>query len=100
MRALNRRAFITTAVLGATALMLPERGWASVRKEQRYKVAVIDLMILKRQKLGAVELTSEIGADGLEIDMGGLGDRDTFDNKFFEEEFRTNYMNALKEYGV
>ena len=100
MRALNRRAFITTAVLGATALMLPERGWASVRKEQRYKVAVIDLMILKRQKLGAVKLTHEIGADGLEVDMGGLGDRDTFDNQFFDEAFRTNYINELKEYGV
>lgn len=100
MKTLNRRAFITTAVLGATALMLPERGWASVRKEQRYKVAVIDLMILKRQKLGAVKLTHEIGADGLEVDMGGLGDRDTFDNQFFDEAFRTNYINELKEYGV
>lgn len=100
MKTLNRRAFITTAALGTTALMLPEMGWASGRKEQRYKVAVIDLMILKRQKLSAVELTSEIGADGLEVDMGGLGDRDTFDNKFFDEEFRTNYKNALKEYGI
>lgn len=100
MKTLNRRAFITTTVLGATALMLPERGWASVRKEQRYKVAVIDLMILKRQKLGAVKLTHEIGADGLEVDMGGLGDRDTFDNQFFDEAFRTNYINELKEYGV
>lgn len=100
MKTVDRRSFITTAVLGATALMLPESGWALGNKAQRYKVAVIDLMILKRQKLGAVKLTSEIGADGLEIDMGGLGDRDTFDNNFFNEEFRTNYINELKEYGV
>lgn len=100
MESLNRRAFITTAVLGATALMLPSTGWPLERNKQRYKVAVIDLMILKRQKLSAVKLTSEIGADGLEVDMGGLGNRDTFDNNFFNEEFRTNYMNELKEYGI
>ncbi|MBD1433241.1 sugar phosphate isomerase/epimerase [Sphingobacterium sp. DN00404] len=100
MESLNRRAFITTAVLGATALMLPKSTWAFALKEQRYKVAVIDLMILKRQKLGAVKLTSEIGADGLEVDMGGLGNRDTFDNQFFDDAFRTNYLNELKEYGI
>jgi len=100
MESLNRRKFITTAVLGATALMLPSTGWALERNKQRYKVAVIDLMILKRQKLSAVKLTSEIGADGLEVDMGGLGNRDTFDNNFFDEEFRTNYMNELKQYGI
>ena len=49
--------------------------------KQQYKVAVIDLMILKRQKLGAFQLTKEIGADGVEVDMGGLGNRPTFDNK-------------------
>jgi alpha-L-rhamnosidase len=53
---------------------------ASASKDQRYKIALIDLMLLKRQKLGAISLTSEIGADGLEIDMGGLGKRETFDN--------------------
>src|SRR5690606_34373422 len=100
MKALNRREFITTAVLGATTLMLPKSTWAFAPKEQRYKVAVIDLMILKRQKLGAVKLTSEIGADGLEVDMGGLGNRDTFDNQFFDDAFRTNYLNELKEYGI
>lgn len=100
MKALNRRAFITATVLGATTLILPKSTWAFAPKEQRYKVAVIDLMILKRQKLGAVKLTSEIGADGLEVDMGGLGNRDTFDNNFFDEAFRTNYSNELKEYGL
>ncbi|PRD54165.1 sugar phosphate isomerase/epimerase family protein [Sphingobacterium gobiense] len=100
MKVINRRAFITTAVLGATTLMLPKSTWAWKGQEQRYKVAVIDLMILKRQKLSAVKLASEIGADGLEIDMGGLGNRDTFDNKFFDEEFRTDYINALKEHRI
>ncbi|MCC2598902.1 sugar phosphate isomerase/epimerase family protein [Sphingobacterium sp. FBM7-1] len=100
MNPLNRRAFIATAVLGTAALMTPDTVWAWGRKEQRYKVAVIDLMILKRQKLGAVKLTHEIGADGLEVDMGGLGNRDTFDNQFFDDAFRANYLKALKEYNI
>lgn len=48
---------------------------------QQYQVGVCDWMILKRQKIGAFARASEIGADGLELDMGGLGARDSFDNK-------------------
>jgi len=55
--------------------------WPGPTKE-RYKVAVCDWMILKRQKLGAFERAQEIGADGIEMDMGGLGSRETFDSKF------------------
>jgi sugar phosphate isomerase/epimerase len=47
---------------------------------QRYKIAVCDWMILKRQKLGAFQLTKDIGADGVEVDMGSLGTLDTFDS--------------------
>ena len=47
-------------------------------QEQRYKIAVCDWMILKRQKLGAFQLTKDIGADGVEVDMGSLGQRETF----------------------
>lgn len=50
--------------------------------QERYKVAVCDWMILKRQKLGAFERAKDIGADGIEMDMGGLGNRETFDSKF------------------
>ncbi|MCF2494711.1 sugar phosphate isomerase/epimerase family protein [Dyadobacter chenhuakuii] len=66
-------------------------------KKQRYKVAVIDLMILKRQKLSALPLAREIGADGLELDMGGLGDRPTFDNKLADPAIRTQYLDKAKE---
>tara|TARA_R110002050_G_scaffold53118_2_gene120860 strand:- start:112064 stop:113989 length:1926 start_codon:yes stop_codon:yes gene_type:complete len=55
--------------------------WPGPTKE-RYKVAVCDWMILKRQKLGSFERAKEIGADGIEMDMGGLGNRETFDSKF------------------
>jgi sugar phosphate isomerase/epimerase len=44
----------------------------------RYKIALCDWMILKRQKLGAFQLTKDIGADGVEVDMGSLGTNDTF----------------------
>jgi len=45
---------------------------------QRYKISVCDWMILKRQKLGAFQLAKDIGADGVEVDMGSLGTNDTF----------------------
>src|SRR5581483_763195 len=63
----------------------------------RYKIAVVDLMILKRQKLGAFQLTKEIGADGVEVDMGGLGQRETFDNKLADDSVRTVFLNKAKE---
>jgi L-ribulose-5-phosphate 3-epimerase len=65
--------------------------------KQRYKVAVIDLMILKRQKLGAFQLTKDIGADGVEVDMGGLGNRPTFDNQLLIDSVRQQFLNKAKE---
>ena len=69
-------------------------------KKQRYKVAVIDLMLLKRQKLGAIPLAKEVGADGLEIDMGGLGNRPTFDNKLLIDSIRKQFQTKAKEEGI
>ena len=94
----NRREFLKTAtVLGASLILPSTLGWAYSSKKLRYKIAVIDLMILKRQKLSALPLTKELGADGLEVDMGGLGIRETFDNQFAKPEFREQYLNKLKE---
>lgn len=64
---------------------------------QQYKIAVIDLMILKRQKLGAFQLTKDIGADGVEVDMGGLGTRPTFDNKLMTDSIRRQFVDKAKE---
>lgn len=64
---------------------------------QPYKVAVVDLMILKRQKLGAFPLTKEIGADGVEVDMGGLGNRPTFDNKLLIDSVRNQFLSKAAE---
>lgn len=66
----------------------------------RYKIAVCDWMILKRQRLGAFELASEIGADGVEVDMGGLGDRVTFDNKLSDPAVRESFLSTARKFDV
>ncbi len=71
--------------------------FAQSKKDQRYKVAVVDLMILKRQKLGAFQLTKDIGADGVEIDMGGLGNRPTFENQLLNDSVRQVFLNKARE---
>lgn len=53
---------------------------------KRYKIGVCDWMVLKRQKLGEFKLARELGCDGIEMDMGGLGKRDSFDNKMRNPE--------------
>ncbi len=65
-----------------------------------FKIGLIDLMLLKRQKLGAIELTKQIGADGLELDMGGLGNRPTFENQLANDSIRTLFMTKAKEANV
>jgi sugar phosphate isomerase/epimerase len=62
----------------------------------RYRIAVCDWMILKRQKLGAFQLTKDIGADGVEVDMGSLGDRETFDNQLAKPEIRQQFLDEAK----
>ena len=64
---------------------------------RRYKIAVCDWMILKRQKLGAFQLTKEIGADGVEVDMGSLGDRESFDNQLSKPEIRRQFLDKARE---
>ena len=65
-----------------------------------FKIAVCDWMILKRQKLGAFQRTHEIGADGLELDMGGLGNRPTWDNKMLNPVERKTFLDKLNEYNL
>lgn len=67
---------------------------------ERYKVAVCDWMILKRQKLGAFELAKELNSDGIEMDMGSLGSRETFDSKFGDTTEVKIFLDKSKETGV
>lgn len=68
--------------------------------ENRYKVAACDWMMLKRQKLGSFKLMHELGGDGVEMDMGGLGVRDTFDNKFHHRHFCKLFRETADSLGV
>ncbi|MDF2380924.1 sugar phosphate isomerase/epimerase [Nostoc ellipsosporum NOK] len=78
-------------------LVLTLPSFAFAQSNQRYKIGVIDLMLLKRQKLGAIELTKQIGADGLEIDMGGLGNRPTFENQLLIDSIRQQFLEKARE---
>lgn len=96
----QRRNFLkSTAILGASFL-LPKFSLAFANNNNRYKIAVIDLMILKRQKISAFDLAKEINADGLEVDMGGLGNRETFDSKLSDSTERGEFIKKSKETGV
>lgn len=66
----------------------------------RYRIAVVDLMILKRQKLSAFDLAKELGADGLEVDMGGLGNRLTFSSQLSNRYIQQVFLNKSRETGV
>jgi L-ribulose-5-phosphate 3-epimerase len=88
---------LTGIVLILSISLIPKTTIAQAVVNKRYKVAVVDLMILKRQKIGAFQLTKDIGADGVEVDMGGLGDRETFDNKLAIDSVRLQFLNKASE---
>lgn len=69
--------------------------------QHRYKVSACDWMMLKRQRPGAITLAKEIGADGVELDMGPLGKRVLFENKLRDnEEEEEKFKKTLKETGI
>ncbi len=99
---LSRRHFLAAssiALIGTAASSL-ERLVAADAPRPRYRIAVCDWMILKRQKLGAFQLAKDIGADGLEVDMGGLGERETFDNQLAKSEVRDQFLAKARELNV
>lgn len=97
----SRRYFLSSAgFLTMGWLLAPTLVEAFSGRDKRYKIAVVDLMILKRQKLSAFDLAKEIGADGLEVDMGGLGARDTFASQLGDPVIRQQFLNKAKELNV
>jgi sugar phosphate isomerase/epimerase len=107
-RILSRRDFLGATVAALTSgwlghaphLLTAATGSNKSVVTHRYKIAVCDWMILKRQKLGAFQLTREIGADGVEVDMGSLGERDTFDNQLAKAEVRQQFLDQARELGL
>ena len=63
----------------------------------RYKIAVCDWMILKRQKLGAFQLAKDIGADGVEVDMGSLGEHEAFASSLTNAANRQQFLDKAHE---
>ncbi|SFD57400.1 sugar phosphate isomerase/epimerase family protein [Flavobacterium phragmitis] len=94
----KRNLFIAMLVVMSTTFNSCATAQSS--KKQKYKVAVCDWMILKRQKLGSFGLAAEIKADGIELDMGGLGNRPTFDSKLGDPVERQKFLDKSKETGV
>ena len=109
----TRRRFLARATVAAVGLIASRRLLSAAEavaagagtnvpsappmSAQRYKVGVCDWMILKRQKLGAFQLTKDLGADGVEVDMGGLGDRETFDSQLGKPEVRQQFLDKARE---
>lgn len=66
----------------------------------QYRISVCDWMILKRQKLGAISLARQIGCNGLEIDMGPLGKRPTFENQLNDSATLLKFKREASEVGL
>lgn len=66
----------------------------------RYHVAACDWMMLKRQKLGVFALGQQVGADGIEIDMGALGRREQFDNQLRDETTARRFRRTADSLGI
>jgi sugar phosphate isomerase/epimerase len=71
-----------------------------VSAQQQYRVAACDWMMLKRQKLGEFQLAHDIGADGVEVDMGPLGKREMFDNKLRDPHFQQLFRRTADSLGI
>lgn len=69
-------------------------------QEKQYKIAGADIMMLKRQKLGAISLAAQLGMDGIEVDMGGLGKRPTFDNALASDSVRKIFIEEANKYHI
>lgn len=90
-----KRLFFTLLILAA-GIIVPE----SVLAQQRYQIGVCDWMVLKRQKLGEFKLAKELGCDGIEMDMGGLGKRNSFDNKMRDPKMVRLFKHTADSFGI
>lgn len=101
---MDRRAFMEKTLSAAAGGLLasPLAAWASNGQngdvDDRYKIGVCDWMILQRQDVKAFPLAEKIGVDGVEVDMGGLGDRKTFDSKLEDPDVRRQFMKKASDH--
>ncbi len=98
---MQRRDFLQASSVALASLAVSGvRGVEPMTPPHRYRIGVCDWMILKRQKLGAIALAEEIGADGVEVDMGSLGDRVTFENALRDPATRQAFLRESTDRGV
>lgn len=67
---------------------------------QRYKVSACDWMLLKRQKLSALPFAKACDLDGVEVDMGRLGNAADMDNRLRDPEVRRQYLETSRRLGI
>ncbi len=91
---MRRNRFPFLIMLATLLLPLP------LPAQQRYQVGLCDWMILKRQKLGEFALARELGADGVELDMGPLGQREMFDNKLRNADEARHFKEVADSTGM
>lgn len=96
MRKQNIKRMLASFLL-VSALAMPS---VAQEKTPQYQIAACDWMMLKRQKLGEFKLAHEIGADGVEMDMGALGKRVLFDNQLRDSVQAEKFLDAAREYHV
>ena len=94
MKTFERSLFALIAAL----LLLPSV--QSSAQGDRYKVAACDWMMLKRQKLGEFELASRVGLDGVELDMGSLGNREMFDSQLRDTASQERFLAESARYDM
>lgn len=100
---MDKSAFRRRLVAGCIALWA---AWPLVGIAQpqaavpQYRVSACDWMMLKRQKLGEFQLAHDIGADGIEMDMGPLGQRPLFDNKLRAPHFQQLFRHTADSLGI
>ena len=94
---MNKSKFKKCLVLGVLTVLT---AWPLDLCAQQYRVAACDWMMLKRQKLGEFQLAKDIGADGIEMDMGPLGKREMFDNKLRDPHFQTLFRHTADSLGI
>ena len=70
------------------------------QEQPRYQIAACDWMMLKRQKLGEFQLAKDIHADGVEMDMGPLGQRVLFENRFRNPEEVVTFRHVADSLGI
>jgi sugar phosphate isomerase/epimerase len=95
---LTRRQAMQAAA--AVGIGLAARPAAAADAKPRYRVAACDWMLLKRQKLGALPLAKECGLDGVEVDMGSLGDGSDIRNELRKPEVRKQYLDTARKLGI